>query len=748
MASGVAASKGERVRAILLFSALLLALLAALAATPLLTQPPALRTSSAAGEFDAERAKGRLALVLGSERPHPADSAASDAIRARLIGQIRAIGLTPIVRDQFACNEFYKQRGASCARVRNVIVALGPTSGKALLLNTHYDSSPVGPGAGDAGPGVATLLEVASILKNERLGRPLIFLFNEGEEIGLVGARAFLSDPLSRRVDSLVNLEARGTSGPVTMFETNIPNGPAVRSYARAVDRPYANSLATDFYRQLPNYTDVNTFSERGWLALNFGFIGNETRYHSAGDNLTALDLATLQHMGDQTLAVARELAGSPPGGNGSLLFVDITGRQLVLLPELAGFVALGLLVAGFAWIAWRRRGLWLGLAVFLTGLIASGALAWLGMYLTGLERPGSFWRGEPMWTHLAVFACGLFAAVAALVLLGRRLTVEQLRASFWLGFLLLGAAVLAIAPGGVIYFLFPPLVALLGIALARWVPWAEKAAAIAAAVLLWLTFGEMLALLTELLSNGPMFVFAPLALLIAMPWLIEADGLLSENGRFRSIAVAAIVVVTGWAAVAQAPAYSEERQQRFSVDYVRDSAEGKSWWAVVNDGAPVPQAFGSGWTREKLSHTSGKMWVRPAPAISSVAAPEVEVVGRGRAGANRAVRLRLGSRGTDRILLIAPEDAQIRAAGTADYLRPIARDAKDGRHVIACSGRSCDAAELILVTSKAEPVELLVVGLRFALPPEARPLLAARPANARPQYSPDQTVALSRLNI
>ncbi len=50
--------------------------------------------------------------------------------------------------------------------------------------------------------GVATLLEIGAILKNQPLKRPVVLLFNEGEELGLVGARAFLDDPLSRSVDS------------------------------------------------------------------------------------------------------------------------------------------------------------------------------------------------------------------------------------------------------------------------------------------------------------------------------------------------------------------------------------------------------------------------------------------------------------------------------------------------------------------------------------------------------------------
>ncbi len=170
-------------RPLLLLIALLLGLLAALATTPLLVALPDRTSAPAIGEFNEIRAKTRLASILGDERPHPADSPAGDAVRDRLIEQLRSLGLDPMVRDQFACNQIYKQRGVTCARVRNVIARLGPTGRKALLLNAHYDSTPIGPGAGDDGVGVATLLEVASTLKNEPLRRPVVLLFNEGEEL-------------------------------------------------------------------------------------------------------------------------------------------------------------------------------------------------------------------------------------------------------------------------------------------------------------------------------------------------------------------------------------------------------------------------------------------------------------------------------------------------------------------------------------------------------------------------------------
>jgi acetylornithine deacetylase/succinyl-diaminopimelate desuccinylase-like protein len=265
-------------------------LLAAMANLRELSAPPPLRTVNAADQFNAVRSKARLARILGDERPHPSDSDANDLVRARLIAELQAIGLRPRIDARFTCNSKAAGSSIECGRVRNVLASIGPERGKHLLVVSHYDSVPVGPGAGDDGIGVASMLEVAALMKDRPLARPITFLFNEGEELGLLGARAFLDgDPLRDRVDALLNVEARGVRGPVSMFETSTPNSAVIQLYAQGVDRPSANSLAVSAYRRLPNSTDVNTFAEKKWLVLNFAPTGNETRYHSAGDNLAAL---------------------------------------------------------------------------------------------------------------------------------------------------------------------------------------------------------------------------------------------------------------------------------------------------------------------------------------------------------------------------------------------------------------------------------------------------------------------------
>ena len=738
-------------RPLVLLTALLIAVIALMAAKSLLIVVPPVRDHPEAGHFDAQRAKAALALVLGDQRPHPADAGADDQVRDRLIALLRHVGLNPIVRDQLACNELYKSRGVSCARVRNVIAVVGPATGKAVLLNAHYDSTPVGPGAADDGIGVATLFEVGAILRDRPLKRPVILLFNEGEELGLVGARAFLADPLSRNVDSLINLEARGVRGPVNMFETSRPNGAPIAVFAAAVNHPVANSLSTDVYRLLPNYTDVNSFSERGWLTLNLAPIGNETRYHSPGDDVAALDPATLQHMGDQTLALAQALANDPPpAAAGNELFMDLAGITLITLPMIAGVVLLLGLLIGFAALAGMRRGLLRGAAVVLGTLVGSTALSWLALALIGAARHGMFWRAQPLWTHLATYASVMLAGVALLATIGRRAEARQLLAAFWLIYVFAGALIGLVAPGGIIFFLFPPLLALIGMAGARWWRPAERIGAIAAIVLLYLTWGAMLGLLEELLNGGPMWIFAPLGALVILPVLVEAKPLIDSVRTRNALAAAGLLALLGWAAATTAPAYSADRQQRFVIQHVTNLRTFKSWWSVINDGAPLPATYRAAgrWSRQKLPFSERPRWIVPAPVNAEfLAAPGVQRLSQVQNGNERTLTLRLLSTGFDRIELIGPEDAKIRAAGTTGFVRPIDQQ-EDGKYYIDCFGRSCDGAMMTLVIGKAEPVDLLVVGSRPGLPASGAALLTGRPQFARPQYNRDETLAFIRVKL
>ena len=107
---------------------------------------------------------------------------------------------------------------AEAGTPENVVARLEGTNdgGKAFLLMAHYDSVSTAPGASDDGAGVASMLETLRALKaGPPLKNDVIFLFTDGEERGLLGARAFVdSHPWAEDVGVVLNLEARGNTGP------------------------------------------------------------------------------------------------------------------------------------------------------------------------------------------------------------------------------------------------------------------------------------------------------------------------------------------------------------------------------------------------------------------------------------------------------------------------------------------------------------------------------------------------------
>jgi hypothetical protein len=212
---------------------------------------------------------------------------------------------------------------------------------------------------------------------------------------------------------------------------------------------------------------------------------------------------------------------------------------------------------------------------------------------------------------------------------------------------------------------------------------------------------------------------------------------------------MAGAIALVMWIAAAAAPAYSADREQRFSIQHVTDATAGKAYWSVINDGAGLPNHFRAigKWRWDKLPYTDRKRWVTNAAPIAGIQAPLVQAVSQVQNGGQRTITLRIQANGADRVSLIAPEDAKIRSAGVAGFIRPIdVHD--DGKYDVDCFGRSCDSLTLTLVIDQAKPVEFLIAGSRAGLPSTAAPLLAARPRLARPQYSRDETIAFTRAKL
>lgn len=372
-------------------------------------------------------------LVEMSRRPHPPGSPEHDRVRDLLVDRLRELGLEPEIQE--ATQIVARRERARAATVRNVVARIpGTASTGALLLTAHYDAVPGSPGAGDDATGVSVILETLRALgAGEPLQNDVIVLLSDAEELGLLGARAFVErHPWIGDVQVVLSVEMRGAGGPSVMFETGAENGWIVERLQEVDPLPVANSLSTEIYRRLPNDTDFSSFRDAGIQGLNFAAIGRADRYHQATDTPEHLQEATLQHHGERMLAMVRHLGradlGEVRGRDRAFVVLPFVGMLTIpvglTLPITLGLLV-GLLVVTFlaSLRGTRSRGFLLAaiLSAVAVGLSAGAGwalLRWvlprLPVYGTGALVPAV--HGEGIFlVALAVLALGITGAVFSL---------------------------------------------------------------------------------------------------------------------------------------------------------------------------------------------------------------------------------------------------------------------------------------------------------------------------------------------
>ncbi len=340
--------------------------------------------------------------------------------------------------------------------MQNVIARIeGQKPGPAVMLAAHYDSVGAGPGAADDGSGVAAILEVARALRaGDKPLLPVLLLIDDGEEVGLLGAKAFVADrELSKDVGVVVNLEARGTQGPSLLFETTADDAWLLARVGPRLSHPVTSSLFYAVYRRMPNDTDLSVFRAHGYHGVGFAFIGGVARYHTPLDDLEHLDPGSLQHQGDNALATVHALSSStsvesPPRGDA--VYFDLLGVTVVSWPVLWARILAGiaLALAAIGGLLLLRRGglslsgsLWALLRFFAVLAVAGvlGAFAQRVWKASG-ALPGAFVAHPTAFTAACAGAGALAVAFAAKT--ARHAVDEWAGAQlFWLG----GAAVVAI---------------------------------------------------------------------------------------------------------------------------------------------------------------------------------------------------------------------------------------------------------------------------------------------------------------
>ncbi|HHB52700.1 MAG TPA: M28 family peptidase, partial [Saprospiraceae bacterium] len=256
--------------------------------------------------FSTDRALVQLANI--ANKPHYVGTKAHEDVRNYIVKELEKLGLEVQIQKHEAVNS--KWKGGTYAY--NILSRIkGSGDGKALLLLSHYDSTPHSSyGGSDAGSGVVTILEGirAYLHSGKKPVNDIIIVISDAEELGLLGAEAFVNfHPWAKDVGLVLNFEARGSGGPSYMLlETNGGNHALIEAFQKAQSPyPVGNSLMYSIYKMLPNDTDLTVFREEGNInGFNFAFIDDHFDYHSAQDTYERLDRKTLAHQGSYLMAL------------------------------------------------------------------------------------------------------------------------------------------------------------------------------------------------------------------------------------------------------------------------------------------------------------------------------------------------------------------------------------------------------------------------------------------------------------
>lgn len=741
----------------------------------LAARPPAAKSGAVpADEFSAGRALETLERLLGDGGPHPIGSAANARVAERIVADLTAMGYAVEEQETFACRVAW----AICGSVTNVMTRLpGEANGPAVLLTAHYDSIAAGPGAADDMAGVAAILEIARILRAEAPPRhPVIFLLSDGEEPALLGAEAFVAEhPWAGDIGVVVNLEANGTQGQSVLFETAGDNAWLIDAFA-AASRPVASSVFDAIYELIPFNTDLSVYEEAGLPGYNFAFIDEHPLYHTPLDNPDNLSLGSLQHHGDNALALARalaasDLANSPPGRS---VFQDLFSLVLLRWPE-PWTLGIALVVAA-VWIgvgiAAARRGdlaarplLW-GVLAFPAGALAAAGLGFaLGEAVKAISGAAIPWYAHPLPMRVAAGVAALVAAVIVAALVARRAGFWGLYLGVWLWWALLSAAVAGLMPGLSPLALIPAGLAALAAAIAIVSPWRRSPHAWVIAALVglfgaswgWLGFTRG----SDYTALGPdLGLTVGAAVGLAGTALMPLVAPLAAYGRSwrPAVAGAAVLVLVAAGVATQVPPSSAARPLRLNLLHVQERESGQAAWALETESPlgsgeierlrELVQAGGFTDEAALLPWSSETLPSGPAPPVAAPSVLELVSDQYGQGGRVVTVALR-SSRADARVSLYVPFSAGLRQVGL-----PESRQALDGLPVeydfgrFHCVGAACDGVRLELHLESGGAVTLLAAETTPGLPEGGEFLIAARPEFAAPSGGGDQSVLIDRLEV
>lgn len=255
---------------------------------------------------------------------------------AHIVDRFKLIGLKPIGTNGYyqefevtpAMNPHEQPKigadGDSLNIVGNNIIGMIDNPGdEMILIGAHYDhlgyggvsslyrgDSLVHNGADDNASGVALMIQLAELLKEESMQKDLVFMAFSGEEEGLWGSNYFSKHPTIdlSKVDAMINLDMVGRldeQKALAIYGTGTSP-----SWEDIINKANTDSLTLTFRPSGVGPSDHTSFYLQDIPVLHF-FTGQHEDYHKPGDDAEKLNYEGMVKIGLMIDRIVGELNSS-----------------------------------------------------------------------------------------------------------------------------------------------------------------------------------------------------------------------------------------------------------------------------------------------------------------------------------------------------------------------------------------------------------------------------------------------------
>jgi len=218
--------------------------------------------------------------------------------RAFLISELRRIGIAPINGNyEHSFTRPRRNRPDSVTGV-NVVALLPGTQEpeRIIVVSAHYDhvgvrNGQIYNGADDNASGTSALLALAAHFKSRPPRHTMLFVFFDAEELGLVGARAFVAAPpvALDRIGANVNMDMVSRSDKEELWAAGAGHYPQLRPLldSIAAEAPVKLLLGHDYGAGRDDWTnlsDQGAFHAVGIPVVLFS-VEDHADYHQPSDD-------------------------------------------------------------------------------------------------------------------------------------------------------------------------------------------------------------------------------------------------------------------------------------------------------------------------------------------------------------------------------------------------------------------------------------------------------------------------------